>query len=95
MADPGEVPIMKECTQCGPIKIIPNMPLTDKYGDTGFWTASLDVQVHGSPDAWVFKDTTVGHLRAFICGECGYTELRTTNSLELYEKYRKSLGMRD
>ena len=78
------------CLRCGSDKLIPGLPLMDRYGDTGFRTDQADVQVDGAPEAWVFKDTTTGHLSVHACGECGHAELRVSNFRELYAKYLKS-----
>jgi hypothetical protein len=77
------------CLRCGSDQIIPNVPLSDKQGEWG--SAPLEVQVHGNPDAWVFKDTEAGQLVAFICGACGHTELKTQGFVKLYRKYQDSL----
>jgi hypothetical protein len=74
----------------GSDKVIPDVPLLDAYGDMGALKKPLGVEVQGKPDAWVFKDTVGGSLVARICGECGFTELHTTNFRTLYEKYQQS-----
>jgi hypothetical protein len=51
---------------------------------------TLKAYVYSNPEAWVFKGTVYGRLQARVCGECGYTELFTTNAQELYEAYRSS-----
>ena len=43
-----------------------------------------------NPDAWVFKGTVFGELRARVCGGCGHTEIYTTNFEELYQAYQQS-----
>jgi hypothetical protein len=78
------------CMRCGSDKVIPDVPLFDTYGDTGFRKNPLGVEVEGRPEAWVFKDSEAGTLVARVCGECGHTELHTTNFKALYEKYRQS-----
>jgi len=50
------------------------------------------VQVAGKPEALVFTDAASGSLYIRICGNCGYTELFTSNPEELYEKYLKASG---
>src|SRR5262245_26518219 len=76
------------CLRCGSDQIIPNVPLVDSWGST---SDPLGVQVHGNPAAWLFKDTEAGRLVAFICGACGYTELRTEGFQKLYRKYQDAL----
>jgi len=55
--------------------------------------AQSEVRVSGSPEAGFFKskDTASGKIFTRICGECGYTELWTSNFGTLYEKYEKSI----
>ncbi len=76
-----------KCPDCGSERIVPNLPLLDHYGDTGAYNKEATVAIHGNPDAWFFKDTTLATLRADICGECGCVAFRAGNFRELYEKY--------
>jgi hypothetical protein len=76
--------------RCGSDKVIPDVHLLDSYGDMGVRKKPLGVEVQGNPAAWVFKDTVGGNLVARVCGECGFTELHTTNFRALYEKYQQS-----
>ena len=78
------------CLRCGSDKVIPDLPLLDSYGDMGEWKKPLGVQVAGRPEAWIFKDFKWGSLVARVCGDCGFTELHTTNFRALYEKYDQS-----
>jgi hypothetical protein len=78
------------CKHCGSDKIIPGVPLLDSYGRYGQMTKPQEVAVDANPGAWVFKGTATGHVVAKVCGECGYTELYTTNHQELYDAYRRS-----
>src|SRR5262249_50234561 len=87
-----EIPMRETCPHCGSDKIIPNVPLLDYYGETGAFSATGEVQVHGAPEAWVFKDTATGKVSLRICGGCGHAELQVSNFAELYEKYQKIRG---
>ena len=78
------------CVRCHSEKIIPDVSIRDSFGDTGTFHREAAVHIHGEPQAWFFKDTAVGPLRADICGECGHVELHIDNSRELYESYLKS-----
>ena len=70
--------------QCGSARIIPQLPVLDHGGN------KVQVEIVGKPDAWVFQEAVYGTINAKICGECGYTELWTSQFRELYEKYEKS-----
>jgi hypothetical protein len=85
----------EKCPRCGAAKMIPGVPLLDHYGDTGTWSRTARVEVHGVPEAWLFKDTVAGRLSVRICGGCGHAELQVRNFRELYEKYVKSRQPRD
>ena len=81
------------CPDCGSEKIVPSLPLLDHYGDYGAYNKEASVAVHGKPEAWVFKDTTLGTLTADVCGECGLVVFRADNFRELYAKYLKTRGV--
>ena len=85
-----EIMMQDPCPRCGSDKIIPDLPLLDHYGDVGGFANQAEVQVHGVPRAWVFKDTAEGKLTLRVCGECGHAELSVSNFRELYERYEKS-----
>ncbi len=52
----------------------------------------LSVELHGKPDALIFKGTRKGVLRAEVCGQCGRVELSVENPRELWEIYRRNEG---
>ena len=80
----------RTCLRCGSDKVIPNIPLFDKFGEFGALSKPIEVEVHGSPTAWLFRDTEAGELVAFICGDCGHTELKAKGFSKLYQKYLES-----
>lgn len=71
------------CPKCGSHRMIKNKPITDK----GHYNmpAALSLAVPGKRTSWLSRDVATGEIRAWICGECGYTELYTTNFKELLE----------
>ncbi len=73
----------QNCSKCQSNKMIPNVHTRD-YGDLN---NQLSVEVYEEPDAMIFKGTHEGALTAWICGECGYTELYVENPQELYSTY--------
>ena len=54
--------------------------------------SQAEVQIHGAPQAWLFKDTVAGQLSLRICGDCGHAELQVSNFAELYEKCAAAEG---
>lgn len=73
------------CSRCQSDKVIPNVHIRD-YGDYGS-NSQLSIEIYEKPDALIFKGTFEGPLNAWVCGECGYTELYIENPQELYSKY--------
>ena len=80
------------CPRCGSTKIMPDVPMLDHFGRYGGMCKQAEVRVAGSPRARFFRDRAVGKLFARICGECGHTELWTSNAPALYEKARAAAG---
>jgi Zn finger protein HypA/HybF involved in hydrogenase expression len=72
------------CRACGSTKIIPNVEVLDQGESSDGY---LQVVLYGDPQALFFKDRVYGQLRAWICGNCGCTELRVVNPEQLYLKY--------
>ena len=78
------------CRECGSEKVIPNVSLLDHYGDVGMRSDEATVEVHGTPGAWIFRDTAEGGVRLDVCGECGHADVRVRNARALWEKYRRA-----
>jgi hypothetical protein len=75
------------CSKCGSTKLIPNVKILDQgEGSDG----KLQVEVHGHPEALLFKDRRYGILTADICGDCGDVQLKVNNPQELYQHYLQS-----
>jgi hypothetical protein len=55
---------------------------------------SLTVFVSEVPEAMIFKRTKTTHIRANICGECGFTEMVADEPELIYAAYLKSLEPR-
>jgi hypothetical protein len=51
---------------------------------------SLAVRVDENPDAIFLKGMTAEDLRAWICGDCGYTEFYVQDPQRLYLAHSKS-----
>jgi hypothetical protein len=86
----------KTCSRCGAAKVMEDVRVnTDLPGAGGRGAGGrvpVVAYVQKDPDAWVFKGTVFGVLRARVCGGCGHTELYTTNFEELYAAYQKARG---
>jgi hypothetical protein len=77
---------IERCDKCQSKKIIPQVQIVDKT-DYNVPT-ELSVVIYENPDAWIFKGEHKGILKAWICGDCGYTEIYLENPQDLYEKYQ-------
>ncbi len=76
-----------KCSGCGSSKVIPNVKIVDHgYMDS---IHDLAIELHGNPNARIFKDTRKGVLRATVCGECGKVELSVDNPQELWAIYKR------
>jgi hypothetical protein len=81
----------EKCSRCDSDKMMDDVHLYTRSprAEPGQQLVAL---VHKAPDAWIFKGTVFGSLRARICGGCGHTEIFTKNFEELYEAYQQSHG---
>jgi len=75
----------RKCIKCGSDKIIADIRVVDHgYYDTKH---DLAVEIQKNPGAKIIKRYLKGPLHAWICGDCGYTELYADNAAELWEKH--------
>jgi ribosomal protein S27AE len=66
------------CPKCGSGEIVSDAEVRD-YDSSSFRRLSVYVPLK-QPEGGFFKKTAEsGELRAFVCGQCGYTELYATN----------------
>ena len=80
-----------KCPHCGSTRIIPDAPISVSGScGTGPIGGSAHIEVQGDPQAWIFKDTAMGHLTLWICCDCGRVEVNVGNLDMLYEKYQKT-----
>jgi formate dehydrogenase assembly factor FdhD len=80
-----------KCSSCGSEEVIRNVKIVDHgYMDSKY---DLAIELHGKPDALIFKDTRKGVLSATVCGQCGKVELSVDNPRELWEIYKRHEGV--
>ena len=66
----------ESCVKCSSTRVIPDVEVWDRSDaaekpEQRQTRLRIDVR----PDAWVFKETCLVALRAWVCGDCGFTEL--------------------
>jgi len=74
------------CLKCGSSDIIPNVSIVTH----GQGASQVEVEFYDNPKALIFKGTHTGTLTAYICGQCGYTEMYVSNAQYLLNNYRKN-----
>ncbi|MEO2036322.1 MAG: hypothetical protein ABGZ35_29970 [Planctomycetaceae bacterium] len=80
-----------KCSSYGSEEVIRNVKIVDHgYMDSKH---DLAIELHGKPDALIFKDTRKGVLSATVCGQCGKVELSVDNPRELWEIYKRHEGV--
>lgn len=75
------------CAKCGSDRIVPNAKLFDQGEHSD---GTIKAAFEKNPEAWLFKGIVLCNIRAVICGDCGFTELYTENSREIYEAHQPS-----
>jgi predicted nucleic-acid-binding Zn-ribbon protein len=55
----------------------------------------LTVEITEKPNALFFKEHVRETLRAYICGDCGYSELYADYPKELWLSYQRFQGQKD
>ncbi len=75
----------KTCPNCQSVRIIPNADAVE--------TDNLAIRIYEQPD---IKLKSVRHypLKAWVCTECGYTQLYVNQPQELAKSYQRFLGHR-
>jgi ribosomal protein L37E len=74
------------CAKCGSAKMIPRVRVLDRgQGSPG--EATLEVQ--RDPMALFFKEGVVSKMSAWVCGDCGYTELYASEPDALWQAYQQ------
>ncbi|MEH2184388.1 hypothetical protein [Nostoc sp.] len=75
------------CIKCDSSDIIPNVRIVSHIQGN---SQDLQVEFYDNPEALIFKGTHTLTLTAYICGQCGYTEMYVSNPQYLLNQYRKN-----
>ena len=73
----------KVCPNCRSRSIIPNADAVE--------TNSLSIRIYERPDLTLRRERHYP-LKAWVCTECGYTQLYVNQPKELAESYQRYLG---
>ena len=78
------------CPKCGERKVVPELQIVD-YISSITPTAQNEtyVSLAANPDAALFKNRHYALLRAWLCGNCGYTELYCSNFKYLVKAHER------
>ena len=79
------------CPKCGSTEIMANLTVRDK-GHRNIQSptrVTVDEPEPAEKDLLWISDGASGQLRAWICSQCGYTELYTDNLEKMYKKYKQ------
>lgn len=80
------------CPKCNSQSLIKNIRIPDNtYRGSAILSISFIVEKMG----WFSNRSVRGEIRAWICGNCGYTELYTENYKELLQGYQEWLEYKD
>ena len=80
-----------KCPKCGSSEIMADVMVLD-VGENGPFPLRVRIEEPEPPKhgfIWMPK-TAKGDIRAWICCQCGFTELYTNNLEELYQIYKLS-----
>ena len=71
-----------KCPKCASQHLIKDVRIFGRGQDGS--KNDLSTEIYERPDALVFKRTHQGTLQAWICGDCGLTELYVSNPDEIW-----------
>ncbi len=77
------------CPKCGSHEIIPEVEVRD-YVANRHRPLSVAVKLPDSGQGFVIKSAEPSPLTAWVCGQCGYTELYATQFKELLAAHKQS-----
>ncbi len=76
---------MKVCPVCGSTRIIPNADAVEEQ--------NLAIRIYERPDVQL-RGMRTYPLKAWVCADCGYTQLYVVQPQELAKSYQRFLSYR-
>lgn len=77
------------CPKCGSQEIVPNVEVRD-YDAGSYRPLSIFVELPKPPGALIYKGSESSLIRAWVCGDCGYTELYAARFKELLAAHKQT-----
>ena len=77
------------CHKCGSTEVVPDVEVRD-YDASSYRELTLSVQLPRPPGSFIYQGSETSPLRAWVCGQCGYTELYAPNCRALLAAHRQS-----
>ena len=74
-----------KCPKCSSSDVVPEVSVLDYTRNT---RQNLTAVVQQNPSAWLFKGEACVTLHAWVCGDCGFTELYASDPAALLAAYR-------
>lgn len=70
------------CPKCGSMEVVRNIQASGGMNELGRQN-DLCLIIESDPKAWYFKESASSRLEAFMCSQCGYTELYAEKPKEI------------
>ena len=83
------------CPKCGAHDVVPRLPILDPgfaYKSTDPSKVSLFIIIEEKPDALILNKAMRFKVKAWVCGQCGYTELYTDSPHKLKESAQQRIA---
>jgi predicted nucleic-acid-binding Zn-ribbon protein len=72
-----------KCPKCSSNRVLPDLPVAAESGQ------SLSIFIQEKPRALLFPRSRAFALRAWMCSECGYTEIYAADPQKMAISYKK------
>jgi predicted nucleic-acid-binding Zn-ribbon protein len=81
------------CPKCGSAEIVREVRVIDR-GHGNADSGNINVGVYTKPEAWLFKGKVATDLTAYVCAQCGFTELYATDPRALADAAAQAVSQR-
>lgn len=77
------------CSKCGSTDVVPNVEVRD-FDASSHRPLSVVVELPRPSGAFVYKSARSSEIRAWMCGNCGFTEFFALQPSEILSAYRQN-----